>query len=62
MDTQTATFPHLFFKQVNDRQQQIALRRKNYGIWNRISWQQYGQMVQEAAAALISIGLEPGDR
>ncbi|MGD9279280.1 MAG: AMP-binding protein [Desulfobacterales bacterium] len=62
MDTQTATFPHLFFKQVNDRQQQIALRRKNYGIWNRISWQQYGQMVQEAAAALISIGLQPGDR
>jgi long-chain acyl-CoA synthetase len=62
MGTQAATFPHLFFKQVNDRKQHIALRRKNYGIWNRISWQQYGQMVQEVAAGLISIGLEPGDR
>jgi long-chain acyl-CoA synthetase len=62
MGTQAATFPHLFFKQVNDQQQRIALRRKDYGIWNRITWQQYGQMVQEVAAGLISIGLEPGDR
>jgi long-chain acyl-CoA synthetase len=62
MGTQAATFPHLFFKQVNDQKQKIALRRKDYGIWNRITWQQYGQMVQEVAAGLISIGLERGDR
>ena len=62
METRAATFPHLFFKQVNDRQQRIAMRRKDYGIWNRISWQQYGQMVRDVAAGLISIGLEPGDR
>ena len=62
MGTQAATFPHLFFRQVNDRNQRIAMRHKDYGIWNRISWQQYGQMVQEVAAALISTGLQPGDR
>ena len=62
METQAATFPHLFFRQVNNQQQRIALRRKDYGIWNRITWQQYGQMVQEVAAGLISSGLERGDR
>ena len=62
MGTQAATFPHLFFRQVNDRNQRIAMRHKDFGIWNRISWQQYGQMVQEVAAALISTGLQPGDR
>ena len=62
MGTQAATFPHLFFKKVNDQKQRIALRRKDYGIWNRISWQQYGRMVQEVAAGLIAIGLAPGDR
>ena len=62
MATQAATFPHLFFRQVNDQQQRIAMRHKDFGIWNRISWQQYGQMVQEVAAALISTGLQPGDR
>ena len=62
MGTQAATFPHLFFRQVNDRNQRIAMRHKDFGIWNRISWQQYGQMVQEVAAALISTGLQPGER
>ena len=56
------TFPTLFFQQVEARGNRVALRRKEYGIWNRITWSEYGQMVREAAAALISIGLEPGAR
>ncbi len=56
------SFPALFFQQVEAQGNKVALRRKEYGIWNRITWSEYGQMVQEAAAGLISLGVEPGER
>ncbi len=56
------SFPALFFQQVEAQKDRVALRRKEYGIWNRISWQEYGQMVREAAAGLLAIGLGRGDR
>jgi long-chain acyl-CoA synthetase len=62
MGTETATFPELFFRQVEARGERVALRRKEFGIWNRIPWQDYGQQVQETAAALLSVGLKHGDR
>ena len=55
-------FPDLFFHQVDRLGDRVALRRKDYGIWNRISWSEYGKKVQEVAAGLLSLGLEPGDR
>jgi long-chain acyl-CoA synthetase len=62
MGIDAATFPHLFFQQVNTQRNRIALRRKEYGIWNRITWHEYGQMVNETAAGLIRAGLQPGER
>jgi long-chain acyl-CoA synthetase len=62
MGTDTATFPHLFFQQVNAHRHRIALRRKEFGIWNRITWNQYGTMVKQTAAGLIRNGLQPGER
>jgi len=62
MGIDTATFPHLFFQQVNAHRHRIALRRKEFGIWNRITWNQYGTMVKQTAAGLIQNGLQPGDR
>ncbi len=55
-------FPSLFFKQVDRFGDRVALRRKEYGIWNRISWFEYGQRVKEAGAGLIAGGLQKGDR
>jgi long-chain acyl-CoA synthetase len=61
--TETVTsFPSLFFRQVEKQQGKTALRRKEYGIWNRISWTEYGQRVRETAAALLSLGIQKGDR
>ena len=56
------TFPAVFFQQVDAQGDRVALRRKEYGIWNRITWTEYGQRVREAAAGLLAMGLEPGDR
>jgi long-chain acyl-CoA synthetase len=57
-----SSFPALFFQQVDAQGDRVALRRKEYGIWNRITWNEYGQMVREAAAGLLAMGLEPADR
>lgn len=55
-------FPDLFFRQAARFDERVALRHKNYGIWNRISWREYGQQVRFVAAALVASGLKHGDR
>ena len=55
-------FPELFFQQVERLKDRVALRRKDYGIWNRTTWTQYGKSVCEVAAGLLALGLEPEDR
>ena len=62
MGIDSATFPHLFFQQVTTHANRIALRRKEYGIWNRITWHEYGKMVKKTSAGLIRTGLQTGDR
>lgn len=55
-------FPALFFSQVERYRDRVALRHKDYGIWKRISWKEYGRMVRQVAAGLIALGVERGDR
>ncbi len=55
-------FPALFFQQVEAKQDRVALRRKEHGIWKRMTWKEYGNRVQKAAAGLLALGLGPGDR
>jgi long-chain acyl-CoA synthetase len=62
METGPETFPALFFRQVEAQKNRIGLRKKEYGIWNRISWEKYGEQVRVVAAGLVSLGLERGDR
>ncbi len=62
MQTQATHFPQLFFEQVQRFKERVALRHKDYGVWNRISWMQYGCKVREVAAGLLALGLQPGDR
>jgi long-chain acyl-CoA synthetase len=61
MGNNATTLPQKFFQQVKDRRHRIALRRKEFGIWNRITWDEYGKGVNKTAAALIHEGLQPGD-
>ncbi|MBI4965567.1 MAG: AMP-binding protein [Desulfomonile tiedjei] len=61
MPVEAQSFPELFFKQVERKKDAVALRHKEYGIWKRISWTEYGTRAKEVAAALISSGIQPGD-
>ncbi|MEM9429700.1 MAG: AMP-binding protein [Pseudomonadota bacterium] len=40
----------------------VAIRQKRYGIWNETTWAGLDQLVRELAAALIEIGVAPGDK
>jgi len=39
----------------------IALREKEFGIWQSVTWQQYLEHVRDFSLGLISLGLKPGD-
>jgi long-chain acyl-CoA synthetase len=41
---------------------QIAMRRKDRGIWQEVSWAQYWDTVQNVAHGLLALGVQPGDR
>ncbi|MCP4691996.1 MAG: long-chain fatty acid--CoA ligase [Desulfobacterales bacterium] len=62
MQPRAAHFPELFFRQVRRLGDRTALRHKDYGIWNRVSWRTYGRKTREMAAGCLYYGLEPGDR
>lgn len=42
--------------------QEIAIRKKKYGIWNEYTWKDHYQNIKEFALGLISLGLEKGDK
>ena len=39
----------------------VALREKEFGIWQSVTWQQYLEHVRDFSLGLISLGLESGD-
>jgi long-chain acyl-CoA synthetase len=40
----------------------VAMREKNFGIWQEITWGQTWDLVETAAHGLLALGLEVGDR
>ncbi|MBA58745.1 MAG: long-chain fatty acid--CoA ligase [Gammaproteobacteria bacterium] len=51
----------LFWERVKARPQRVAIREKDFGIWNEYSWQQYGENAMFVGLGLISLGLKRGD-
>ena len=56
------TLPQVFKKCVQEYGDRVAMRKKEYGLWHDISWNEYYRQVQYAGSALLSMGLEKGDR
>jgi long-chain acyl-CoA synthetase len=40
----------------------IALREKDFGIWQEVNWERYWGQVELVGHALLALGIEPGDR
>ena len=56
------TVPKLFFHRVEKYKDRVALRKKDLGIWEKITWLQYGEMVRRVGMGLVALGLKPKDR
>jgi long-chain acyl-CoA synthetase len=55
------TAPLMFKTTVSKYGDRTAMRKKEYGLWRDISWNQYYEEASSVGAALISMGLERGD-
>jgi long-chain acyl-CoA synthetase len=40
----------------------VAMREKDFGIWQEVTWAQYWDTAQDVAHALMALGVEAGDR
>ena len=45
-----------------DKPDRVALREKEFGIWQETSYSEYWEMVQVVGAALLELGVGPGDK
>ncbi|MBW1766377.1 MAG: AMP-binding protein [Deltaproteobacteria bacterium] len=56
------TLPSLLMKQAERfGHSRVALREKEYGVWQAVTWQQYLEHVRDFSLGLISLGLKPGE-
>src|SRR5262245_31144724 len=57
------TFPRLLAAQARRfGTRAIALREKEYGIWQEVSWEQYAGHVRAVGLGLVELGLRRGDK
>ncbi|TDA67534.1 MAG: long-chain fatty acid--CoA ligase [Clostridia bacterium] len=56
------TLPGLFVDRVKKYGDRVALRKKDLGIWQEISWYEYYLHVRYFCLGLVSLGLQKGDR
>jgi long-chain acyl-CoA synthetase len=55
------TAPAIFRETVKKYGDRAALRKKEYGLWRDISWNEFYEKAKQVGCALISMGLEKGD-
>jgi long-chain acyl-CoA synthetase len=55
------TIPELFWSAVRRRGERVALRQKDFGIWQATTWRELGGIAREIAMGLAALGFEPGE-
>ena len=55
------TFPRLLMQHAQQRPSAPAMREKEYGIWQTLSWADLAKMVSHMACGLHQMGLQRGD-
>jgi long-chain acyl-CoA synthetase len=57
-----STVPQIFAERVREASNSVALRYKELGIYKELTWSEYYELVLNAAASLLLLGLAPGGR
>ena len=55
------TIVKLFWHRVKQLDGKVAMREKNFGIWEPFTWAHYGDKAREIGMGLLSLGLNRGD-
>ena len=55
------TFPRLLLTHAQERPQAVAMREKEFGIWQALTWADLAKMVENIALGLQSAGLQRGE-
>lgn len=61
-DLKRYTLPQILKMRAEQEPGRVAIREKDFGIWNEISYSQYYRHVQHFAAGLLSLGFARGER
>jgi len=56
------TLPHLLRYRAKTQGSELALREKDFGIWQRTTWTDYYETARLIAHGLLALGLRAGDR
>ncbi|KQT14088.1 AMP-dependent synthetase/ligase [Ramlibacter sp. Leaf400] len=56
-----STFPRLLLQHADRRPTAAAMREKEYGIWQTLTWSQLAQLVERLACGLHQAGLQRGE-
>ena len=62
MSASVLTVPGLLAELAERHGPEVALRQKQYGLWNEVSYAAYARQVRETALGLQTLGLQPGER
>ena len=55
------TISQLFLQRVNELPDKVALREKDFGIWNEYTWRDYGDYASWVGHGLKALGMQRGD-
>jgi len=55
------TIARKFCNAVRLRESRVALRQKEFGIWQEVTWREFGEHVRRIAMGLAAHGFQPGD-
>jgi long-chain acyl-CoA synthetase len=56
------TFPRLLARNARAWPDAVALREKEFGIWQSYTWREYHDHVRDFSLGLVALGLERGDK
>jgi long-chain acyl-CoA synthetase len=55
------TFPKLLVRNARTMPEKVALREKEFGIWQSFTWGEYLEHVRDFSLGLVALGLRPGE-
>ncbi|MCZ7657520.1 MAG: AMP-binding protein [Xanthobacteraceae bacterium] len=57
----TDTVPKMFWHGVTTRADEVILRQKELGVWQSVTWREFGEIAREVGLGLVALGFEPGE-